>query len=243
MKQRRIRRLPLAALPLFLIAGSVFGQIPNLNTSSAGKQPTPTDPRYEPPLMIPPSIKKGLDPGTESLLLSPDGQVDMEALLKRQREKKKEAVRGAEEQITKDEHRYFEYSLGRQFGLDSPIDSPIPIEDEHYVETPMRRFQIIFFTALPITLAFSYGIVRATTHSSVFTGPQTAGFLLAGLTGAAGIALYDRRTQRTLSREIGEVREAEQSQLDELVRSRIAPENPVMKRDAPLFAIGYRISI
>jgi hypothetical protein len=161
------------------------------------KKPMPKDPRYLPAPMVPPSLRKSLKPGMMSVFTQ-SGEVDPEALLKDQRERDASKNRYYESNnealMTKDEHLYFEKKISRQFGVDR-YPEPRGIE-RVYTETPARRFQIVFFTALPFMLALSYGAVRSTKSSGSFSGPQTAGFLTAGTTAALGIAWYDQSEWR-----------------------------------------------
>ncbi|MDH5656389.1 MAG: hypothetical protein OEZ34_10805 [Spirochaetia bacterium] len=178
---------------------SVFSQTPgNPSIQSQNvipmleKHPTSRDPRYIPSI-LPPDLRKQLQPGEHSIL-SPTGEIDLESILMSQPKKKKDSrmqryiEQRDEDLIRKNEYLFLEKQLAAQFGINS---FPAGERREEYSETSWRRFQIIFFTSLPITLAISYGIISAAANTTVFTGPQTAGMAFMGLTSSGLIGWYD----------------------------------------------------
>ena len=165
---------------------------PQNSYSLEEKFPTSRNPRYVPSI-IPPKLRKQLQPGSETIF-TPSGEVDMEKFMEMQKSKKKKTQlnrymeQRSEDLIEKDEYRYMEKRLADQFGVN---EFPLGEREDTYEETSSRRFQIVFFTSLPITLGISYGIVSTSTRSRVFNGPQTAGIGILGIAASALIAWYD----------------------------------------------------
>ena len=156
------------------------------------QKPTSRDPRYIPSI-IPPNLRKQLQPGSQTVI-SPGGDIDLQQLMESQRAKKKSSQmdryneQRSEDLIKKDEYRFMEKRLADQFGINTFPDGE---REEIYSETPGRRFQIIFFTSLPVTLGISYGIISTAANRRVFNGPQTAGIGFLGIFSSAMIAWYD----------------------------------------------------
>jgi hypothetical protein len=70
-------------------------------------------------------------------------------------------------------------------------------EDEEYEETPLRRFEIVFFISLPVSLLFSFAGASAyslgTRGGLRFTTPEY-GYILASAMGISlAIALHDQK--------------------------------------------------
>ncbi len=185
---------------------------------SGEKKPTSRDPRYK-IQMLPPKIKKQLEkgPGSGSLLLNPSGTLsdaEVRQMMQKDDEKKAKLSSRQWQQDARDipggeERVLLEKSILRQFGMES-----VPYrwrEPPEYKETPLRRFQITFFLSAPITLGFSYiiasGIKSAYGESpTVFTGPQTAGMVFAGIAGAVGIGWYDlNQWEKTRSEKVSDL--------------------------------------
>lgn len=162
-----------------------IGTAPNLQE----KRPSPRDPRYRPPISAP-----GLKEPTPGALFLFSGDMDAQKWMdSRQQQNSRKATR-YEEAIYDDlppggaERKRREESYLRQFGLERfPYAGP----DTHEHESPARRFQIVFFISLPITMAASYGIFKLGSGGSAFSRGQTLGVLGLGAGLSAGIGYYD----------------------------------------------------
>lgn len=163
--------LALFGAGLVLVADGARAQaysVPGVTTPQGGeeKKPTNRDPSYLPPL-LPEYLRRRLNPNA-GLLLSTGGEFDLEsfvqaqALQKANRKKPFDRYESRDYSDTADsleDRSRFEADVLRQFGVNVPQQSPLGHQE--YQESAGRRFQIVFLLSLPITTAFSYGVVTA----------------------------------------------------------------------------------
>lgn len=190
-------------LMILSIVGTLHAQVlPNMNTKE--KRPSPKSPDASNP-MLSPQLRKMLEEGGElppEFQIGTSGKLDMESYLQSQKKKKQEEKKRehllwekTSEDIPDEDERYLlEKSVMQQFGTEQFV-----YQSHHrapYRETALRRFQIIYFLALPITLAGSYGLLSAYKNTQgesarVFNGPETAAMLLLGGGLAGAVAWWD----------------------------------------------------
>jgi hypothetical protein len=207
-------KLRLIIVILFLALHGAYAQsMLNPGGTGAGatqvineKRPTSLDPRYIPPIAIPPSQRgnqKRMDP-TLQMFMMPGQNTDMDSFIRsrqeEERKKKEQILKGPMsryreqniEDILKDkgERYYLESQIMRQYGIDNlPADTA---DDKHYRETASRRFQIVFFLSLPFGMVISYNVFRLMKHGApIFNGPETAGQVALALSISTGIATWD----------------------------------------------------
>ncbi|MCE9599972.1 MAG: hypothetical protein K8S54_18575 [Spirochaetia bacterium] len=166
--------------------------LPGINTAPnlQEKRPSPRDPRYRPPVTVP-GLKEPTNPGALFLF---SGDMDAQKWMEsRQQQNSKKATR-YEEAMYDDlppggiERKRREEGYLQQFGLEHfPYAGP----DRHEHESTARRFQIVFFISLPITMAASYGIFKLGSGGSPFSRGQTLGVLALGAGLSTGIGYYD----------------------------------------------------
>jgi len=165
------------------------GTVPSLQE----RRPTSRDPRYTPPVTLPGNKQ----PSTNSPLFLFSGDLDAQKWMDSQK-KRDSAKTSRYDEATYDdtpgglERVSREEGYLRQFGLSN---FPYAHAHEHEGdETPARRFQIIFFISLPITMAASFGILRAAhPNASAFTRAESFGVVALGSAFSAGIGYYDYR--------------------------------------------------